>query len=108
MTRDQIDERIERKMLAKLEVFYRAEVKAKVKAAAVLTVLEGRQLPVTAAQRKRVFACANDARLDAWLRAAGTTPSVKALLAVGALPRSPVKRSRPLAPPRAGRAARSG
>ena len=50
-------------------------------------MLEGRGLTVTAAQRKQILACTETTELDAWLRAAGTTPSVKALLAGAAKPR---------------------
>ncbi len=57
---------------------------AKGKRKSVLAVLEGRGVPVSAAQRKEVLACTDTAQLDAWLRAAGTTPSAKALLASGA------------------------
>jgi flagellar biosynthesis/type III secretory pathway protein FliH len=58
----------------------KAEGLAAGKAEAVLAVLEGRGLPVSAAQRKRVLGCADHAQLDAWLRAAGVTPSAKDLL----------------------------
>lgn len=68
------------------------EAKVKAKAEAVLIVLEGRGLTITAAQRKQVLASTDNAELDAWLRAAGTTPSVKALLAGTASPRPPEKR----------------
>ena len=70
------------------------EGKAEAKAEAVLTVLDGRGLTVTAAQRKQVLACTDLALLDVWLRGAGTTASVKALLASGAAPRPREKRSR--------------
>jgi hypothetical protein len=56
------------------------KVKAEGKAKAVLAVLAGRGLTITAAQRRQVLACTDNAVLNAWLRAAGTTPSVKALL----------------------------
>ena len=72
----------------------------KVKAEAMLAMLEGRGLAITAAQRKQVLACTDDAQLDAWLRAAGTTPSVKALLASGASRKPREKRSRAVAEPR--------
>ena len=49
-------------------------------------------LTITAAQRKQVLACTENTELDAWLRAAGTTPSVKALLAGSAPPRPREKR----------------
>jgi hypothetical protein len=61
----------------------KAEGKAEGKAEAVLAVLEGRGLTITAAQRRQVLACTDNAVLNAWLRAAGTTPSVR-----GALPRA--------------------
>jgi len=67
----------------------RREGKAEGKAEAVLAVLEGRGLAVTAAQRKQVLACTGDKQLDAWLRAAGTMPSAKELVAGG-----PARRSR--------------
>jgi hypothetical protein len=54
----------------------------------VLAVLDARGLRVTAAQRKQVLACTSGALLDAWLRAAVTTASVKALLSAGAPQRS--------------------
>ena len=46
----------------------------------VLSVLEVRGVPVSAAQRKQVLTCTDDAKLDAWVRAAVTTPSADALL----------------------------
>jgi hypothetical protein len=67
-------------------------VKAEGKAEAVLAVLEGRGLTITAAQRRQVLASTDNSELDAWLRAAGNTPSVKALLAGSASPRSRAKR----------------
>jgi hypothetical protein len=84
MNLDQIYERWERKTLAR----GRREGKAE----AMLAVLEGRGLVVTAAQRKQVLACTNPVQIDAWLRAAGTTPSVKVLLAGGAASRTREKR----------------
>jgi hypothetical protein len=81
MNLDRIYESWERKTLARG------------KAEAMLAMLDGRGLVVTAAQRKQVLACTSAAQLDAWLRAAGTTPSVKALLAGGAAPRAREKRS---------------
>jgi hypothetical protein len=42
---------------------------------------------MTAAQRKQILGCTDTARLDAWLRAASTAPSVKALLAGSVPPR---------------------
>jgi hypothetical protein len=68
------------------------EGKAEGKAEAVLAVLEGRGLTITAAQRKQVLTSTDNAELDAWLRAAGTTPSVKALLDGTASPRPRDKR----------------
>ncbi len=72
MNLDRIYDRWERKTLAKGE--------AKGEAKALLAMLEGRGLTVTAAQRRQVLACTDDAQLMAWARAAGTTPSVEALL----------------------------
>jgi hypothetical protein len=92
MNVDQIYERWERKTLARGRREGKAEGKVEGKAEAMLAVLEGRGLVVTAAQRKHVLACTNAAQLDAWLRAAGTTPSVKALLAGSAAPRAREKR----------------
>jgi hypothetical protein len=95
----------ERELVMSLERFYvgwerkikeeaKAEGKAEAKAEGVLLVLDGRGLTVTAAQRKQVLACTDLALLEAWLRGAGTTASVKALLASGAAPRPREKRSR--------------
>ncbi len=84
MNLEKVYERWERKVLAK--------GKAEGKAEAVLAVLRGRGLTVSAAQRKQVLACSDNATLDAWLGAAGTTPSVKALLSGGASPRVREKR----------------
>jgi hypothetical protein len=69
-----------------------AKGKAEGKAEAVLAVLEGRGLTVTAAQRRQVLACTDVARLDAWARAAGTALSTSVLLS-GAAPRRRAKRS---------------
>ena len=92
---DQSEE--EREMAMNLDRIYEGweqKIKAEGKAEAVLTVLDGRGLTVTAAQRKQVLACTDLALLDVWLRGAGTTASVKALLAGGAAPRPREKRSR--------------
>ena len=62
----------------------KAEGRREGKANAVLAVLESRGLTVTAARRKQVLACTDDAQLDAWVRAAATAPSVSALLSDGA------------------------
>lgn len=86
MNLDRVYERWERKV--------KAEGKAEGKAEAVLEVLGARGLTVTAAQRRQVLACADDALLVAWLRAASTAPSVEALLAGGAETPSHAKRSR--------------
>jgi hypothetical protein len=64
-----------------------AKGEAKGKAEAVLAVLESRGLTVTAAQRRQVLACTDVARLDAWIRAAGTAPSTSVLLSGAAPPR---------------------
>ena len=58
----------------------KAEGKVEGKAEDVLVVLEVRGVPVSAAQRKQVLACTDKAKLDAWVRAAVTTTSAKALL----------------------------
>jgi hypothetical protein len=92
MNWERVYERWERKV--------KAQGRHEGKAEAVLAVLEGRALAITAAQRKQVLACTDAAQLDAWLRAAGTTPSVKALLSGGALAPHREKRSRPVALPR--------
>ena len=47
-----------------------AKGKAEGEARALLTVLEGRNLPVSADQRDRILACTDLAQLDAWLRKA--------------------------------------
>jgi hypothetical protein len=85
MNLERVYERWERKV--------KAEGKAEGKAEAVLAVLDGRGLAVTAAQRKQVLGCTSNALLDAWLRAAGTMPSVKALLSGAATSRPREKRS---------------
>jgi hypothetical protein len=96
MNLEQIYQRWERKTLAKgkAEGLREGKVEGKVegKAEAVLAVLDARGLAVTAAQRKQVLACADGALLDAWLRAAVTTASVKALLAESAPRRARVRR----------------
>jgi hypothetical protein len=53
-------------------------------ARALLAVLEGRGLAITASQRKQMVACTDAAQLDVWLHAAGTASSVKELLATPA------------------------
>ena len=55
-------------------------------ARAVVAVLESRGLVMTAAQREQVLGCTDEARLDAWLRAASAAPSVEVLLAGDAQP----------------------
>jgi hypothetical protein len=90
----------ERKVKAEGKAEGKVEGKVEGKAEALLLVLAGRGLTVTAAQRKQMLACTDAAQLDAWLRAAGTTSSVKALLSGGALPPHRQKQSRPAAPPR--------
>ncbi len=92
MNWEQVYERWERKVMAKGMAEGMAEGmakgKAEGKAEAVLAVLEGRGLTMTAAQRKQVLSCSDNGLLDAWLRAAGTAPSVKALLSGTAPPRA--------------------
>jgi predicted transposase YdaD len=80
MNLEPIYDRWERKTLARGRREGKAEGRAEGLREGVLAVLEGRGLPVTAAQRKQVLACTDEAQLDAWLRAAKTTPSAKALL----------------------------
>jgi flagellar biosynthesis/type III secretory pathway protein FliH len=87
MNWEQVYERWERKVKAQGRREGKGEGKAEGKAEAVLAVLEGRGLTVTAAQRKQILACSDTTELDAWLRAAGTTPSVKALLSSATKPR---------------------
>lgn len=100
-----IEGKIEGKVEGKAEGL--AEGEAKGKAEAVLAFLESRGLPVTAAERKTVLACTDDAQLDAWIRAAATAPSAEAVLAqrparrrapsgsrTGTKQRRPVARSR--------------
>jgi hypothetical protein len=87
MTLEQVYERWERKVKAE----GKAEGEALGKAKAVVAVLEGRGLAVSAAQRKQVLACSDSAQLDAWLRAAGSARSVKELLATPAPARGRTK-----------------
>jgi hypothetical protein len=56
---------------------------ARGRAESLLAVLEIRGVPVSAAQRKQVLTCRDAAQLDAWLRAAMTTTSARALLSGG-------------------------
>ncbi len=72
----------------------RAEGKAEGKAEAVLVVLVARGIEITAAQRERVLACTDARQVDAWLRAASTTPSVAALLSDAAPPRHRARRTK--------------
>jgi flagellar biosynthesis/type III secretory pathway protein FliH len=80
MNLEQVYERWERKVKAEGRREGKAEGKASGKAEGVLAVLGGRGLGVTAAQRRQVLACTDEAQLDTWLRTAGTTPSAAALL----------------------------
>ena len=82
MNLEQVYERWERK------------VKAEGKAEAVIELLAARGLTVSAAQRRQVLACADDAVLVGWIRAASTTPSVAALLAGPVVKQPRAKRSR--------------
>ena len=68
-----------------------ASGKAKGEAQAILAVLEARGLEVPAKVRKVVLSCTDLAQLDAWVRAAVTTPSAEALLAPVAPSPSPRK-----------------
>jgi hypothetical protein len=103
MNYERIYESWEKKTLARGRREGRAEGKAEGrregKANAVLAVLASRGLIVTAARRKQVLACTDDAQLDAWVRAAATAPSVSALLSGGAghdggHPQTPARRLR--------------
>jgi len=58
----------------------KAKGKAEGEAQAILTVLEARGLEVPDKVRKVVLSCTDLAQLDAWVRAAVTTPSAAALL----------------------------
>ena len=82
MNLEQVYERWERKVKAQGEI--EGEIKGKIegRAGALLAVLEGRGLVVTSSQSKQMLACTDDAQLDAWLRAAGTAPSVAELLGI--------------------------
>ena len=84
MNLERVYERWEQKTLAR----GRREGKAEGKAAAVIAVLESRGLPVSAAQRRQVLGCTDDAQLDRWLRLATSTPGAKELLAVRAASRA--------------------
>jgi hypothetical protein len=57
------------------------EGEAKGKAEAILLVLEGRGLPVSADQRKGILACTDMATLDGWLKRAATVSSADQLFA---------------------------
>ncbi|MFS8065029.1 MAG: hypothetical protein ACMG6S_01530 [Byssovorax sp.] len=85
MNLERVYERWERKVKAEGKLEGKAEGKAEGKiegrVGALLAVLEGRGLAVTASQRKQMLACTDAAQLDAWLHAAGTASSVKELLA---------------------------
>ena len=78
MNLEQVYERWERKVKAQGKI----EGKIEGRAVALLALLAGRGLAVTASQRKQMLACSDDTQLDAWLRAAGTASSVTALLAI--------------------------
>jgi hypothetical protein len=65
------------------------EGKAEGKAEAVLVILKGRGLSVTAAQRKQILHCKDDTQLDAWLLGAAAVHEVKELLSVPAKRRTP-------------------
>lgn len=63
--------------------------RAEGKAHAVLVILEGRGLSVTATQRKQFLQCKDDALLNAWLLNAGAIHDVKELLVLPAKRRTP-------------------
>ncbi|MBK9260397.1 MAG: hypothetical protein IPM54_11245 [Polyangiaceae bacterium] len=54
--------------------------KAEGKAEAIVTVLEGRGVSMTATQRKEILECKDTRKLDAWLRKALTASDVDELL----------------------------
>ncbi len=91
MNLDRVYERWERRVKAE----GRAEGKIETQAQAILTVLEGRGLPVSAAQRKQVLACTDGKQLDRWLRGAVVASTTEALLSARAAARPRAKRSRP-------------
>jgi predicted transposase YdaD len=71
----------------------KAEGEARGEAQAILTVLEARGLEVPDKVRKAVLSCTDLAQLDAWVRAAVTTPSAEALL-TPATPSPAVKKAK--------------
>ncbi|WP_017626423.1 hypothetical protein [Nocardiopsis chromatogenes] len=58
----------------------REEGRVEMAAHAVLTVLEGRRLPVSEVVRERILACTDQDVLDALLRRAGVVASAEELL----------------------------
>lgn len=78
----------------------RAEAKAEGKAEALLTILTGRRLKATAAQRRRIAGCTDLAVLERWLARSFSVSSVAELLAEPA----PIRRNGH----QAARAARNG
>jgi hypothetical protein len=78
-------ERWERKLEAKGEARGEATGMAK----SVVSVLEGRRIPLSEAQRRRVLGCTDAAVLKAWVRAVGTIESAADLLSI----RRPLRRA---------------
>jgi predicted transposase YdaD len=64
-----------------LSAIARVEGRAEGKQDALLMVLGGRGLPLSAAQRRAIRDCADVATLDRWLAGAGNAASVAELLA---------------------------
>lgn len=68
-----------REIYAKWERKVTRDGRREEKAHAIVTVLEARGFEVTKTQRKTLRACSNLTQLEAWLRAAVTTPDVDSL-----------------------------
>ncbi|HRI68602.1 MAG TPA: hypothetical protein PK156_30450 [Polyangium sp.] len=71
-----------REIYANWERKVKREGRREEKAHAIVTVLEARGLEVTNTQRKTLRECSNLTQLEAWLRAAVTTPDVDSLFQV--------------------------
>jgi hypothetical protein len=85
------------------EAEWLAQGEAKGKRDALLSMLKGRGLPMTQAQRAAIRACADLAELDRWIAASGKVASVQELLAPP--PRKNGARNGAAARPRGARAA---
>jgi hypothetical protein len=94
MNLERVYERWERKVKAEGRREGKIEGKIETQAEAILVVLEGRGLPVSAAQRKQVLACTDGEQLDRWLRGAVVASTTEALLSARAAARPRAKRSR--------------